>query len=108
MTRLHNKRSALLMILGSAAVGICHGFSSAQTPLSSSFVVQERGLIATYARKIPEFTVDDDDEDYSAGKSNRRTDKPPSFSIDDDGGEYVNFIDDDDGGKYEDFIDGQE
>ena len=27
------------------------------------------------------------------------------YFIDDDGAEYVNFIDDDDGGKYVDFID---
>ena len=86
MARLHNNRSALLMILGYAAVGICYGFSSTQTPLSSSSLVQERALVTTFARKIPEFSVDDDDEDYGAGKSTRSY-KPPDFTIDDDDGD---------------------
>ncbi len=74
------------MILGSAVVGICHGFSSTQTQLSSSSLVQDRGLVTAFARKIPEFTVDDDDEDYGAGESTRAY-KPPSFTIDDDEGD---------------------
>mmetsp|Transcript_10820 Transcript_10820/g.27408 ORF Transcript_10820/g.27408 Transcript_10820/m.27408 type:complete len:518 (+) Transcript_10820:457-2010(+) len=82
----------LLLVLATTAVGFCHGFSSSQVLSSSAVSVEGRGQVATFAKKIPEFTVDDND-DYSAGKSTRHPYTPPSFTIDDD--------DDDDGDDYQ-------
>ena len=74
-----------LLILGTAIIGICHGFLSSQKTFSSFLSVKERGLVVFFARKIPEFTVDDEnDEDYSAGKSERSPYAPPSFTTDGD------------------------
>lgn len=81
----------LLLILGISATGICHGFVSPRIYASSCISIEERRFIATFAKKIPEFTVDDeDDEDYGVGKSNRRTYAPPDFSIGDDSDDYYN------------------
>jgi len=91
-------RGLLLLALGMTAIGICHGFSSPQVssiknydgPLSSCISKEDRRSVTTFAKKIPEFTVDDenDDENYNSGKSKDRPYASPAFTINDDGDDY--------------------
>ncbi len=69
------------------AVGVCHGFLSSQGSFSSSILVQDRVCVTSFAKKIPEFSVDDEDN-YNVGSSQRRTYAPPDFTVDDDGDDY--------------------
>lgn len=82
----------LLLILGMAVMGSCNGFSSTcvsskmilERPFPSCISKEKRWSTKTFA-KIPEFTVEDDnDDDYNFSESNRRPYAPVAFTIDDD------------------------
>jgi len=86
-----SERVTLFLIL-SAVVGLCRGFSyshvsqtidSTLSPRTFPSIKSDRRLVLTCARKVPEFTVDDDDN-YDDGKREERPYRPPAFTVDDD------------------------
>jgi len=82
-------RGLLLLILCMTVISNCDGFSSIHVSsngrLSICISKEEKRSFATFA-KIPEFTVESDDEDYDGGSSERRSYAPPDFTVDDDSG----------------------
>lgn len=89
------EQGILLLILGMSSIDFSTGFSSpcvssiqlSNRPFSSCFSEAERRSVVSFAKKIPEFTVDDDNDgndSYSSGKSGGRSYVPPDFTVDDD------------------------
>jgi len=91
-------RSIMLLIVGIITISSCHGFSSPHVAskkkldgMPSSFTLREgRQSVITFAKKIPEFTVDveNDDEDYDTGESKRLPYARPAFMVDEGGEGY--------------------
>jgi hypothetical protein len=86
---IFSDRGLLLLILSMTAISTCDGFSSTHVSsngrLSSCISKEEKLSFTNFAKKIPEFSVENDDEDYDAGNSERRSYAPPDFTVDDDG-----------------------
>jgi len=88
---------AMLLILAMTSIGICHGFSSAQVssvtilngPLYTCVSKENRLCITAFAKKVPEFSIDDENEDEVYGKTESRPYAPPAFTTDDSGDDNI-------------------
>ena len=94
-----NGHVALFLILATTTVSLTRGFSAPRVSSIRDFNAllpeysvrrSEGRSVTTWAKKIPEFSVDDDDN-YDGGKSEGRPYAPPSFTIDgdDDDNNYI-------------------